>query len=172
MQLNACVHRLDLGLNSHPKEFLGNRVRTQVNSKGKSPLQEKFSSEEDRTHHAASSRTASPTHYQRAIHPPLPPPPPPPVPSPPGHQASHITAPSLLSTCGTQTAGAGPKADVPFPCCISLPNICHIPLVRAVPPVRLAPHATNVMADGCLGLADGETICWDISGSTPVHTAG
>ena len=33
----------------------------------KSPLLEKFSSEEDRTHNAASSRTASPTHYQQAI---------------------------------------------------------------------------------------------------------
>ena len=32
---NACVHRLDLGLCSHPKELLGNRVRTHVNSKGK-----------------------------------------------------------------------------------------------------------------------------------------
>ena len=32
----------------------------------KSTLPEKFSSEEDRTHDAASSRTASPTHYQRA----------------------------------------------------------------------------------------------------------
>ena len=33
----------------------------------KSPLPEKFSSEENQTHDAASSRTASPTHYQRAI---------------------------------------------------------------------------------------------------------
>ena len=33
----------------------------------KSPQPEKFSSEEDRTHDAASSRTASPTHYQQAI---------------------------------------------------------------------------------------------------------
>ena len=32
---NACVHRLDLGVHSHPKEFLGNGVRTHVNSKGK-----------------------------------------------------------------------------------------------------------------------------------------
>ena len=39
-------------------------VRTHVNSKGKSPLPEKFSAEEDRIHDAASSRTASPTHYQ------------------------------------------------------------------------------------------------------------
>ena len=31
---NACVHRLDLGLYSHPKEFWGNGVRTHVNSKG------------------------------------------------------------------------------------------------------------------------------------------
>ena len=33
----------------------------------KSPLPEKFSSEEDRINDAASSRTASPGHYQRAI---------------------------------------------------------------------------------------------------------
>ena len=33
----------------------------------KSPVPEKIFSEEDRTHDAASSRTASPTHYQRAI---------------------------------------------------------------------------------------------------------
>ena len=33
----------------------------------KSPLAEKFSSEEDRTNDAASSRTMSSTHYQQAI---------------------------------------------------------------------------------------------------------
>ena len=32
---NACVHRLDLGLYSHPKEIWGNGVRTHVKSKGK-----------------------------------------------------------------------------------------------------------------------------------------
>ena len=32
---NACVHRLDIGLYSHPKEFWGNGVRTHVNSKRK-----------------------------------------------------------------------------------------------------------------------------------------
>ena len=39
VQWNACVHRLDLGLYSHLKEFWGgaNRVRTHVNSKGKIP---------------------------------------------------------------------------------------------------------------------------------------
>ena len=31
------VHRLDFGLYSHPKEFLGNGVRTQVNSNEKMP---------------------------------------------------------------------------------------------------------------------------------------
>ena len=37
------MHRLDLGLYSHPKEFLGNGVRTHVNSKGKkNPLPEKI----------------------------------------------------------------------------------------------------------------------------------
>ena len=39
MQWNACVHRLDLGLNSIPKEFWRNGVRNHVNSnKGKNPL--------------------------------------------------------------------------------------------------------------------------------------
>ena len=35
MRWNACVLRLDLGLYSHPKEFLGNGFRTHVNFKGK-----------------------------------------------------------------------------------------------------------------------------------------
>ena len=38
MQWNACVHRLDLGLYSHLKEFLVNGVRTHINSGEKSPL--------------------------------------------------------------------------------------------------------------------------------------
>ena len=32
------MHRVDLGLYSHPKEVWGNGVRTHVNSKGKNPL--------------------------------------------------------------------------------------------------------------------------------------
>ena len=57
---NVYVHRLDLGLCSHLKEFLGNGVRTHVNSKGKIPSTgKKISSEEDRTREGASSRTAS-----------------------------------------------------------------------------------------------------------------
>ena len=58
---NACVHRLDLSLCSHPKEFLGNGVRTHVNSKRKIPSTR--GSEEDGTHNTASHRTASSTHY-------------------------------------------------------------------------------------------------------------
>ena len=57
---NACVHIIDLRLYSHPKEFSGNGVRTHVNSKGK--ILSTGSSEVDRTHDAASGRTASPTH--------------------------------------------------------------------------------------------------------------
>ena len=34
------MHRLDIGLCSHPKEFWGNGARNHVNSKGKSPLTE------------------------------------------------------------------------------------------------------------------------------------
>ena len=37
VQWSTCVHRLDLGFYSHPKEFWGNGVRTLVNSKGKIP---------------------------------------------------------------------------------------------------------------------------------------
>ena len=35
MRWNACVHRLDLGLYSHPKELWGSGVRTQDDSKRK-----------------------------------------------------------------------------------------------------------------------------------------
>ena len=38
-----------------------------LTAREKSPLPEKFSLGEYRTHDAASSRTASPTHYQRAV---------------------------------------------------------------------------------------------------------
>ena len=48
------------------KSFGENEVRTHVNSKGKSPLLEKFS-EEDGMHDTASRKTGSPTHYQQAI---------------------------------------------------------------------------------------------------------
>ena len=47
---NACVHRLNLDLYSHPKEFCGNGVRTYVNSRetipptGKIILKEKSNS--------------------------------------------------------------------------------------------------------------------------------
>ena len=61
MRWTACVHTLDLDLYSHLKEFLGNGVRTHVNSKGTIPSTK--SSEEDRTHDAALLRTPSPTHY-------------------------------------------------------------------------------------------------------------
>ena len=33
---NACVHRLDLGFYSHPKELWGNRVRTHVGGRNSS----------------------------------------------------------------------------------------------------------------------------------------
>ena len=61
---NACVHRLDLGLYSHPKSFGGIESETMLTSREKSSLLEKSSSEEDRTHNAASCRTVSLTHYQ------------------------------------------------------------------------------------------------------------
>ena len=57
---NACVHRLDLDLYSHRKEFLENGVKTHVNSKGK--IASTRCSEEGRTGNTASGRTASPTH--------------------------------------------------------------------------------------------------------------
>ena len=37
VQRNACVHRIELGLYSHPKKFFGNKVRIHANSKGKIP---------------------------------------------------------------------------------------------------------------------------------------
>ena len=38
VQWNASVHKLDLGLYSHPKECWGNGVRTHINSNGTNPL--------------------------------------------------------------------------------------------------------------------------------------
>ena len=63
---NAYVYRLDLGLYSDPKTFLGkeSEATSTPTPREKSPLLEKFSPEEDRINDAASSRTASPTHYQ------------------------------------------------------------------------------------------------------------
>ena len=68
--MHTCVHWLDLGLYSYRKEFLGNGVRTHVNSNSKGKItstRKKFSPKEYRTQDAASSRMASPTHYQRGI---------------------------------------------------------------------------------------------------------
>ena len=53
------MHRLDLGLYSHPKEFWRNGVRNHANSEGNIPST--GASEEVRTLDAASCRTASPT---------------------------------------------------------------------------------------------------------------
>ena len=63
MRRNASVHRQDLSLYSHLKEYLGNGVRAHVNSKGKIPSTR---SSEDQTHETASHRAASPTHYDKA----------------------------------------------------------------------------------------------------------
>ena len=41
MRSNACLHRLDLGLYSHPKELCANGVRTHVNSRGNNALYRK-----------------------------------------------------------------------------------------------------------------------------------
>ena len=74
---NACVHRLDHGLYSYPREFWGNGVLTHVNSKGKKKTST-GSPEEDRSHDTASGRAVSPTLYQLSYSaPPLTPPPPP-----------------------------------------------------------------------------------------------
>ena len=59
------MYRLGLGLFSHPKEFGEDGVRTHVNSKEKIPST--GNTEEDQTYDAASSRTASPTHYQLSV---------------------------------------------------------------------------------------------------------
>ena len=56
------VHKLALVLYSHPKECLGNGVRTHVNPKGK--ISSSRDSAEGQTRNAASHRTASPTHYR------------------------------------------------------------------------------------------------------------
>ena len=56
------MHRVDLCLYSYLKEFLGMESEPMLTPREKSPLQEKFSLEENQTHNAASHRTANPTH--------------------------------------------------------------------------------------------------------------
>ena len=65
---NACVHRLDLGLYSHPKDVEGMESEPMF-TPGKKTLPE--GSEEGRTRHAASRRIASPTHYRLSYSGPL-----------------------------------------------------------------------------------------------------
>ena len=67
---NAWVHRLDLGLYSHPKEFLGEWSLNPCSLQGENPLYRKSSPDGDRTCDAVDSE---PKHYQQAI------------PAPPGH---------------------------------------------------------------------------------------
>ena len=52
---------------STERVFCGMESEPMLSPREKSPLPGKFSPEEDRTRDAARSRTASPTHYQRAI---------------------------------------------------------------------------------------------------------
>ena len=59
---NACVHRLDLSLYSHLKEFGGMDSEPMLTPRDKIPSTR--GSEEDRTRAAASGRAESPTHYQ------------------------------------------------------------------------------------------------------------
>ena len=67
VRLNTCVHRLDFGLYSHPKELLGYGVRTHVNSKGKkSPLPEaRWRVETATLHHAGQRVQRTPTELFR-----------------------------------------------------------------------------------------------------------
>ena len=65
---NACVHRLDLGLYSHLKEFFGEWSLNPCQLQGKNPLYRKMSPEEDRTRDAVDSETK---HYQLSYSGPL-----------------------------------------------------------------------------------------------------
>ena len=56
MGWNAYVHRLDLGLYSHRREFWGLESEPMLTPREKSPLWETFCAEEDQTHDSASSR--------------------------------------------------------------------------------------------------------------------
>ena len=68
MWWNACVHWLDLSLNSHIRNsFQGMESEPMLTPREKSHLPQKFSSDEDWTHNSASSRTASPIQYQWTI---------------------------------------------------------------------------------------------------------
>ena len=60
---NACVHRLDLGLYSHPKEFWGNGSEPMLSSREKSPLPEAQRRFEPTTLHDAGQRAQHTTDW-------------------------------------------------------------------------------------------------------------
>ena len=84
---NVCVHRLDLSLYFHPKEFWGNGVRTHVNSKGKIPSTKKFflrgglnpqcCIKQDSEPNTLPMSCSGPHLHQLSVYAPPPPPPPP-----------------------------------------------------------------------------------------------
>ena len=63
----VCVHRLDFSYSLIQKSFGGMESEPMLTPRENPLYLQKFSPEEDQTPNAASSRTASPTHYQQAI---------------------------------------------------------------------------------------------------------
>ena len=67
MECMCAQMHVDLSLYSHPKEVLGNGAEPMLTPRENPLYWKKIFSEEDQTHNAASSRTVSVKHYQRAI---------------------------------------------------------------------------------------------------------
>ena len=107
---NACVHRLDLGLYSHPSEPM-------LTPREKSPILEKFSPEKDRTHDSASSSTLSPTLLLTYLCPSLP--------------VEHW--PSTTPRHRTLFWAALVIPDQLVPCCFSSASVSRLQLLRGRP---------------------------------------
>ena len=101
---NACVHRLDLGLYSHPKEFWGNGVWTHVNSKGKIPSTGKCP---QRRIEPAMLWTASPSTTNWAI------------PAPPVHVDDDCCCRTIADHCFVVSSCCR------FPVCVVVDCCCH-----------------------------------------------
>ena len=92
MRRNACLHRLDLGLYSHPIEFWGMESEAMLTPRG-NPLYQKTRG--GSTSNAESCRTTSLTHYWQSYSPP--------PPHPPLHPPTHGTIKKISLVTHTST---------------------------------------------------------------------
>ena len=102
VQWNACVHRLDLGLYSHPKRVWGNGVRTHVKSEGKIPWNPRRCTKQDSEPNTLSTSYSGPQNVETK---------------------SLLAGDCPKSMCLLALGGVQPLQDVPLHQCLPLLSV-------------------------------------------------